>query len=142
MAGYDDNNIFARILRGDLPCNKVHETDHALAFHDINPQAPVHVLVIPKGKFVSMDDFARNASPDEIAGLCTGYWRTMAPMPIRRCFTCISISSAAGRWAPCWKAVTCRPTAAIPDSRSARRTWHKPSRSPKSRAPPLSWRAR
>lgn len=73
MAAYDDNNIFARILRGELPCNKVHETDHALAFHDINPQAPVHVLVIPKGRYVSMDDFARNASADEIAGL----WRAV-----------------------------------------------------------------
>ena len=73
MAGYDDNNIFARILRGELPCNKAHETDHALAFHDINPQAPIHVLVIPKGKFVSLDDFARNASAEEIAGL----WRAV-----------------------------------------------------------------
>ena len=73
MAGYDDDNIFARILRGELPCNKAHETDHALAFHDINPQAPVHVLVIPKGKFMSMDDFSRNASAEEIAGL----WRAV-----------------------------------------------------------------
>ncbi len=73
MAGYDDNNIFARILRGELPCNKAHETDYALAFHDINPQAPVHVLVIPKGRFASMDDFSRNASADEIAGL----WRAV-----------------------------------------------------------------
>ena len=73
MAGYDDNNIFARVLRGELPCNKAHETDHALAFHDINPQAPIHVLVIPKGKFVSLDDFARNASAEEIAGL----WRAV-----------------------------------------------------------------
>jgi histidine triad (HIT) family protein len=73
MAGYDDNNIFARILRGELPCNKAHETDHALAFHDINPQAPTHVLVIPKGKFVSMDDFSRNASAEEISGL----WRAV-----------------------------------------------------------------
>ena len=73
MAAYDDNNIFARILRGELPSNKVHETDHALAFHDINPQAPVHVLVIPKGRYVSMDDFSQNANPDEIAGL----WRAV-----------------------------------------------------------------
>ena len=73
MAAYDDDNIFARILRGELPCNKAHETDHALAFHDINPQAPIHVLVIPKGKFVSLDDFGRNASAEEIAGL----WRAV-----------------------------------------------------------------
>ena len=73
MADYDDNNIFARILRGELPCTKAHETDHALAFHDINPQAPTHVLVIPKGKYVSMDDFSSNASAEEIAGL----WRAV-----------------------------------------------------------------
>ena len=66
MAAYDDNNIFARILRGELPCSKAHETDHALAFHDINPQAPIHVLVIPRGAYVNYDDFASNASDAEI----------------------------------------------------------------------------
>ena len=63
---YDDGNVFARILRGDLPCKKVLETEHALAFHDIQPQAPVHVLVIPKGRYVSMDDFSKNAGAVEI----------------------------------------------------------------------------
>ena len=63
---YDDSNVFAKILRGELPCKKVLETDHALAFHDIQPQAPVHVLVIPKGRYVSMDDFSANASAAEI----------------------------------------------------------------------------
>jgi diadenosine tetraphosphate (Ap4A) HIT family hydrolase len=63
---YDESNVFAKILRGEIPCNKVHETDHALAFHDINPMAPVHVLVIPKGAYVSMDDFSGKASADEI----------------------------------------------------------------------------
>ncbi len=63
---YDPNNIFARILRGEIPCKKVFENAHALAFHDINPQAPVHVLVIPKGAYVSLDDFSSRASPDEI----------------------------------------------------------------------------
>lgn len=66
---YDDSNIFARILRGEIPCNKVAENDHALAFRDIAPKAPVHVLVIPKGKYVSFDDFAANAAEGEIAGL-------------------------------------------------------------------------
>ncbi len=66
---YDPNNIFARILRGEIPCKKVYEDDHTLAFHDINPQAPVHVLVIPKGAYVSMDDFSANASDTEIAAL-------------------------------------------------------------------------
>lgn len=67
-APYDDNNVFARILRGELPCSKVYEDEHALAFHDINPQAPTHILVIPKGAYVSWDDFSAQASDGEIAG--------------------------------------------------------------------------
>jgi histidine triad (HIT) family protein len=63
---YDRNNIFARILRGEIPCRKVYEDQHVLAFHDINPQAPVHILVIPKGEYRSMDDFAASASEPEI----------------------------------------------------------------------------
>ena len=70
---YDDANIFARILRGEIPAKKVHEDDHALAFHDINPQAPVHVLVIPKGRYVSLADFSAQASEAEIAG----FWRAV-----------------------------------------------------------------
>ena len=65
---YDDNNIFARILRGELPSKTVYEDEHALAFHDINPQAPLHILVIPKGPYVSWDDFSDRASEAEIAG--------------------------------------------------------------------------
>src|SRR3546814_17545023 len=65
---YDDSNIFARILRGELPCKKVYEDEHALAFHDINPQAPLHILVIPRGAYVSWDDFSERASAAEIAG--------------------------------------------------------------------------
>ncbi len=65
---YDQNNIFARILRGEIPCRKVYEDVHALAFHDINPQAPLHILVIPKGAYVSWDDFSKRAPADEIAG--------------------------------------------------------------------------
>lgn len=67
-APYDDNNIFAKILRGEIPSRKVYEDDHALAFHDINPQAPHHILVIPKGRYVSWDDFTARASDGEIAG--------------------------------------------------------------------------
>lgn len=63
---YDDDNIFARILRGEIPCKKVYEDDSALAFHDINPQAPTHILVIPKGRYVSWDDFSTKASDTEI----------------------------------------------------------------------------
>ncbi len=65
---YDDSNIFARILRGELPCSKVYEDDHVLAFNDISPQAPTHILVIPKGPYVSWDDFSERASDAEIAG--------------------------------------------------------------------------
>jgi histidine triad (HIT) family protein len=65
--GYDRTNVFARILRGEIPCNKVYEDEHVLAFHDISPQAPTHVLVIPKGEYSSLDDFSDKASPAEIA---------------------------------------------------------------------------
>ena len=66
---YDESNIFARILRDEIPCKKAYEDEHALAFHDINPQAPVHILVIPKGPYVSWDDFSAHASEAELAGL-------------------------------------------------------------------------
>jgi diadenosine tetraphosphate (Ap4A) HIT family hydrolase len=66
---YDRNNIFARILRSEIPCNKVFEDLHVLAFHDISPQSPTHVLVIPKGEYVSFDDFSEKASPEEITAL-------------------------------------------------------------------------
>jgi histidine triad (HIT) family protein len=65
---YDDQNIFARILRGEIPSKRVYEDEHALAFHDIAPQAPTHILVIPKGPYVSWDDFSARASEGEIAG--------------------------------------------------------------------------
>ena len=65
---YDDDNVFARILRGEIPCSKVYEDEWSLAFHDIRPQAPVHVLVIPKGPYVSWDDFTATAPDAEIAG--------------------------------------------------------------------------
>lgn len=68
MDAYDPNNIFAKILRGEIPCKKVYENDHALAFHDIGAKAPVHVLVIPKGAYVSITDFSRKASAEEQAG--------------------------------------------------------------------------
>jgi len=70
---YDRDNIFARILRGEVPCDKVYEDAHVLAFRDINPQAPTHVLVIPKGEYVSLDDFSANASQAEQAAL----WRAL-----------------------------------------------------------------
>jgi diadenosine tetraphosphate (Ap4A) HIT family hydrolase len=65
---YDRDNVFARILRGEIPCQKVHENEHALAFRDIRPLTPVHVLVIPKGEYVTFDEFAADASDAELAG--------------------------------------------------------------------------
>jgi histidine triad (HIT) family protein len=66
---YDENNIFAKILRQEIPCDKIYENDHVLAFKDINPQAKIHVLLIPKGAYVNMDDFSQNAKNDEIVAL-------------------------------------------------------------------------
>ncbi|MEM7618825.1 MAG: histidine triad nucleotide-binding protein [Pseudomonadota bacterium] len=63
---YDQNNIFAKIIRGEIPCDKVFENDHVLAFKDIAPQAPVHVLVIPKGAYIDIADFNKNAGDEEI----------------------------------------------------------------------------
>jgi diadenosine tetraphosphate (Ap4A) HIT family hydrolase len=71
---YDPDNIFAKILRGEIPCKKIYEDDFALAFHDIAPKAPVHVLVIPKGPYISMTDFAEVAPPE----LVTGFLRAVA----------------------------------------------------------------
>lgn len=72
--GYDDNNIFAKILRKEIPAKILYEDEYALAFPDINPQTPVHVLVIPKGRYISAADFGATASPDEI----TGFYRAVS----------------------------------------------------------------
>ena len=69
---YDKNNIFAKILRGEIPCKKIYEDEYVLAFHDVNPQKKVHALVIPKGEYVNLDDFSSKASEREIAGLIKG----------------------------------------------------------------------
>ena len=69
---YDDNNIFAKILRGEIPCKKIYEDDFILSFYDINPQKKIHALVIPKGKYIDLDDFSTKASGDEIIGLIKG----------------------------------------------------------------------
>ena len=69
---YDDNNIFAKILRGEIPCKKIYEDNFVLSFHDINPRKKIHALVIPKGKYIDLDDFSANASSDEMVGLFKG----------------------------------------------------------------------
>lgn len=71
---YDDNNIFAKILRGEIPCKPLYEDAHVLAFPDIAPKAPVHILVIPKGRYLSIADFSAQASADEVIAL----WRAVA----------------------------------------------------------------
>ena len=69
---YDKNNIFAKILRGEIPCDKIYEDDFVLSFYDISPQKKIHALVIPKGKYVDLDDFTVNASSEEMVGLLKG----------------------------------------------------------------------
>jgi len=69
---YDENNIFAKILRGEIPCQKIYEDEFVLSFFDINPQKKIHALVIPKGKYIDFDDFSSKASSDEIVGLLKG----------------------------------------------------------------------
>tara|TARA_B110001452_G_scaffold266332_1_gene272920 strand:- start:91 stop:456 length:366 start_codon:yes stop_codon:yes gene_type:complete len=69
---YDENNIFAKILKGEIPCDKIYEDKYVLSFHDINPQKKIHALVIPKGKYIDLDDFIVNASSEEMVGLLRG----------------------------------------------------------------------
>ena len=69
---YDDNNIFAKILRGEIPCNKIYEDDFVLSFYDINPQKKIHALVIPKGRYIDLDDFSLHATSNEMVGLLKG----------------------------------------------------------------------
>ena len=69
---YDDGNIFAKILKGEIPCKKIYEDDFVLSFYDVNPQKKIHALVIPKGKYIDLDDFSLNASPEEMVGLLKG----------------------------------------------------------------------
>ena len=70
---YDNNNIFAKILRGEIPCKKIYEDEFVLSFHDISPQKKIHALVIPKGKYIDLDDFNNKASPEEIVGFFKEY---------------------------------------------------------------------
>jgi len=69
---YDNNNIFAKILREEIPCKKIYEDDYVLSFYDINPQKKIHALVIPKGKYIDLDDFSLKAPPEEMVGLLKG----------------------------------------------------------------------
>lgn len=93
---YDPQNIFARILRGEIPNKTVFENDHALAFHDIAPQAPIHVLVIPKGAYVSLDHFARDASAEEQAGFLKAVAEVCRIMDVADGFRAISNTRSHG----------------------------------------------
>ena len=75
---YDDQNVFAKILRGEIPCTKIDEDEHCLCFADVNPQAPVHVLVIPKGAYVDWNDFSTTASAEEIIAFTRAIYRVAA----------------------------------------------------------------
>ena len=99
---YDDSNIFAKILRGELPCKKVFEDEHALAFHDINPMAPIHILVIPKGRYVSCDDFSANGSDAEIAGFvrAVGHVAREAGMVVQGYRALANVGKRAGQEVP------------------------------------------
>ena len=101
---YDDQNIFAKILRDEIPSKRVYEDEWAVAFHDINPQAPIHILVIPRGPYVSWDDFSAKASSDEIAGFVRAVI-ACSPMSgctaIRRSRTSTSICSVDAHWGRC-----------------------------------------
>ncbi len=94
---YDDRNIFARILRGEIPNKTVLETPHALAFHDIAPQAPVHVMVIPKGPYVSLDHFARDATPDEQVGFFAAVAEVCEKLDLAPGFRAIANTRGNGR---------------------------------------------
>lgn len=80
---YDTNNIFAKILKGTIPCKKVVEGDYFLSFHDINPKASIHVLIIPKGHYVNAHDFAQNASPEEQIGFWQGLDATITNLNLK-----------------------------------------------------------
>lgn len=80
---YDAQNIFAKMLRGEVPCDRLYDDEFALAFHDISPAAPVHVLVIPKGEYVSFDDFMQNAPPKMIGGFFTAAQKVAAKLGLQ-----------------------------------------------------------
>ncbi len=79
---YDTNNIFAKIIRGEIPCDKVYEDETTFAFRDIAPAAPTHVLVLPKGEYVSFDDFTRHATPEQIAAFFTAIQKVTAQLGV------------------------------------------------------------
>lgn len=93
---YDNDNIFAKIIRGDIPCNKVFEEEHVLAFYDIAPQAPIHVLVIPKGAYIDLEDFSANASSEEIVAFHRAVAKIIKDHDLKEGFRVIANAGAHG----------------------------------------------
>ncbi len=91
---YDKNNVFAKIIRGEIPCNKIYENDFALSFHDINPMFSTHALIIPKGEYENILDFAKNASPDEQAGFWECFVKTAGILGIDANFNALANAGA------------------------------------------------
>ncbi len=91
---YDNNNVFAKMIRGEIPTNKVYENDHAMSFHDINPMFSNHVLVIPKGPYQNILDFAKNASADEQAAFWDCFVKTADKLGIECEFNCLANAGA------------------------------------------------
>jgi diadenosine tetraphosphate (Ap4A) HIT family hydrolase len=81
---YDKENVFAKIIRGQIPCKKAYEDDHALAFHDVNPQTPIHVLVVPKGSYTSFDDFSQYASDQEIVAFVRAVGKVASELQVSK----------------------------------------------------------
>lgn len=79
---YDKNNIFAKIIRGEVPCNKVYEDDYAFAFHDIAPEAPIHVLILPKGDYISFNDFATRSTAEQMQGFTRAVQKVAAKLGV------------------------------------------------------------
>jgi histidine triad (HIT) family protein len=89
---YDKSNIFARIIRGEIPCNKIYENEYALSFLDINPVSTIHSLVIPKGEYIDFYDFSANASSDEQLGFLSAFHETAKLLGLTQNFNTISNS--------------------------------------------------
>jgi diadenosine tetraphosphate (Ap4A) HIT family hydrolase len=89
---YDKTNIFARIIRGEIPCNKIYENEHALSFYDINPVATIHTLVIPKGEYIDFYDFVSNACPEEQFGFLSAFRETANILGLKQNFNTLSNS--------------------------------------------------
>jgi histidine triad (HIT) family protein len=93
---YDNNNVFAKMLRNEIPCSRVYEDDYCLAFHDLHPSAPIHILVIPKGPYVSFDSFCKNSTSDQISNFFKGVSNVIASLNLVNGYRIITNSGTDG----------------------------------------------